>query len=361
MKDLFRSSISRWSLFAIFAGLFIFSGCSEDAIQPEETTISDEVFYLKMETAGIDESLLPRNIALSNEEKSLLVDFAEEITPIKEKSEPKAHFFNTLLFRLSVFLTGLTRETRPEALTAFAPTNAAFFRDLGLRTIIDLIRQPRTALRPVIEYHIAVGRFRARDLSNGFFPTLNGAAVQINLAEDTVGVNQARVLSANRRDNFFFPNGIVHIINGILIPPSNNLVEVAVGAAPEFTTLVDAVVRAGLAETLAEGGPFTVFAPTNQAFAELLAALGVNGLEDLDDDTLVQVLLYHVVEGRVYSSDLTDGPVETLNGTVTVKLSELALDDIGSDVDANLIPALLNIQATNGVIHVIDKVLLPEL
>ena len=361
MKSMTVQSLTRWSIGFLALSLLILMGCTKDEIPTTSTVVPDAAFFQTMEDAGIDEAILPRNLAITLEEETLLLDFAKEVKPLKEEPDFKNAYYSTFLFRFSVFLTGLTRDTRSDAFTAFAPSNSAFFRDLGLRNLIQLIRMPRTALRPVIEYHIVLGRFRARDLSSAFFPTLNGAAVQVNLAADTVGVNQTRVLAVNRRDNFFFPRGIVHIINGILLPPSSNLVEVAVGAAPEFTILVDAVSRAGLVETLAEGGPFTIFAPTNQAFLNLLEDLGASSLDDIPVSTLTQVLLYHVVEGRVYSSDLVDGPVPTLNGDVTINLSDLALDDIGSDVDANLIPELLNIQATNGVIHVIDKVLLPAL
>ncbi len=97
------------------------------------------------------------------------------------------------------------------------------------------------------------------------------------------------------------------------------------------------------------------FAPTNEAFTNLL-----NSLEAAPDvETLRTILLYHVVEGRVYSSDLVNGPVNTLAGEIIINADELTIDDMGSDMDANLIPAALNIQGTNGVIHVIDKVLLP--
>lgn len=141
------------------------------------------------------------------------------------------------------------------------------------------------------------------------------------------------------------------------IPPTQNIVEIAQGN-PNFSILVDAVIKADLAGTLSGDGPFTVFAPTNEAFLELLDILNVDSLDDIPVSTLTAVLLYHVAEGRVYSSDLVTGPVNTLGGTFVVDVPTLTIDS-GSDQDANLDPEALNIQGTNGAIHVIDKVLLP--
>ncbi|MCC6001750.1 MAG: fasciclin domain-containing protein [Pararhodobacter sp.] len=120
-----------------------------------------------------------------------------------------------------------------------------------------------------------------------------------------------------------------------------------------FTTLVAAVEAAGLVETLSGDGPFTVFAPTDDAFAALPEGTVEALLEDID--TLTAILTYHVVPGAVMSGDLTDGMMaETVNGqSVTITLGD------GVQVDgANVVMA--DIEASNGVIHVIDAVILPE-
>ena len=134
---------------------------------------------------------------------------------------------------------------------------------------------------------------------------------------------------------------------------SSTVVEIAV-SNPDFSILVEAVTKADLAEALSAEGPFTVFAPTNDAFNALFATLGVKGVEDLTADQLTPILTYHVVSGNVMSSDLSNTSVKTLNGEkIKVDLSD------GVKInDSNVIAA--DIKGKNGVIHVIDKVLIPE-
>jgi transforming growth factor-beta-induced protein len=167
-------------------------------------------------------------------------------------------------------------------------------------------------------------------------------------------VNESNVILADIKAF----NGVIHAIDKVMFPPAKNLVELALSYDPEFSILVAAVQKAGLVETLATGGPFTVFAPTNDAFVALLGELGASSLDDIDVQTLTNVLLYHVVSGRVYSSDLISGPVETLNGTFNIDLSTLKITDARGR-ESGLVPSLLNVQANNGVIHVINKVILP--
>jgi transforming growth factor-beta-induced protein len=238
-------------------------------------------------------------------------------------------------------------------LTLFAPTDQAF-AELGLNSQ-NIGSVPN--LKEILLYHVIKGRVYSFKLKDDFVPTLNGAAVEIKV-DDKIMVNGAEVLYAN----IWALNGVIHVIDKVLLPPDKNIVELALSFKPEFSILVDAVVKAGLVETLATGGPFTVFAPTNQAFYDLLDELGFSSLDDLINNLGVEglknVLLYHVVSGRVYSSDLVSGPVTTLNGTFTVDVSNLTLTD-AKGRKSNLVPTLLNVQATNGVVHVIDKVILP--
>jgi transforming growth factor-beta-induced protein len=246
-------------------------------------------------------------------------------------------------------------------LTVFAPTDDAFrklFKELGVRNIRQL---SAAQLKPILLYHVVEGRVRSTDLTNGFVPTLNGAAVKIDLT-DGVKVNEANVIFTDLRAL----NGIIHGIDEVLLPPTKNLVEVA-QSIPDFSILVDAVVAAGLAETLATGGPFTVFAPTNNAFVNLLGELGFADLNALVDalgiSGLQSVLLYHVVDGRVYSSDLPLGPlsVSTKNTqSFTIDVTIPGITDANGR-ESGLVPSRLDVQATNGVIHVIDTVILPVL
>jgi transforming growth factor-beta-induced protein len=134
---------------------------------------------------------------------------------------------------------------------------------------------------------------------------------------------------------------------------AGTVVDIAV-SNPDFSILVEAVSKAGLAEALSAQGPFTVFAPTNAAFEKLFGELGVNGIEDLTAEQLTPILTYHVVSGKVMSSDLTNTSVGTLNEGKSIKID---LTDGVKINDSKVVTA--DITGENGVIHVIDKVLIP--
>ena len=242
--------------------------------------------------------------------------------------------------------------------TVFAPTNQAFMDLLESTPYNSLSDIPVDLLTQILLYHVVDGYAFSNQLANGFVPTLNGAAVNVNLdMAPMVYINDSKVLIPNVQAT----NGVVHAIDKVLLPPTMNLVGTAASYAPEFSVLLAAATKAGLADVLMGNGPYeqlTVFAPTNQAFINFLnvadvdaAIAAVNGLPA---DALAPILLYHVVEGRVYSSDLSSGMVTTLNGDFNLDLNTLSIN--GS---AMLIPSLLNVQATNGVIHVINAVLVP--
>jgi len=123
---------------------------------------------------------------------------------------------------------------------------------------------------------------------------------------------------------------------------------------PDFSTLVEAVTKAGLAGALSAEGPFTVFAPTNEAFKALFKQLGVSGVKDLTAEQLTPILTYHVVSGKVMSTDLTNSSVATLNGQkIKVDLSN------GVKINDSKVTKA-DISGSNGVVHVIDRVLLPK-
>lgn len=133
---------------------------------------------------------------------------------------------------------------------------------------------------------------------------------------------------------------------------AGSVVDIAV-ANPDFSILVEAVTKADLAGALSAEGPFTVFAPTNEAFEALFKELGVSGIKDLTAEQLTPILTYHVVSGKVMSTDLSNTSVKTLNGE-KIKI------DVSNGVkinDSHVTAA--DISGTNGVVHVIDKVLIP--
>jgi uncharacterized surface protein with fasciclin (FAS1) repeats len=152
-------------------------------------------------------------------------------------------------------------------------------------------------------------------------------------------------------------NGMIHVIDSVLIPAEDgagNIVQTAEGAGT-FNTLVAAVKAAGLGAALSEGGPLTVFAPTDEAFAQLPEETLSNLLKPENKSALVNILKYHVVSGRVTAGDaLNDKQAKTLNG----QSIDIAFDDGSLRVQqANILA--VDIEASNGLIHVIDRVLLP--
>ncbi|MCX2743312.1 fasciclin domain-containing protein [Mangrovivirga sp. M17] len=237
-------------------------------------------------------------------------------------------------------------------ITVFAPTDKAF-AELGLNPT-NIGDVPN--LKEILLYHVIGDKVYSSDLNFGCFPTLSGEEVRVDLT-DGVFINDAQVIKPDVKAF----NGVFHIIDKVIFPPDKNIVELAM-RNPDFSILVDAVTRVGLGGALSGDDNLTVFAPTNDAFVALLSELGYSSLDEIDDETLTAVLLYHVVDGKICSNELTDEQmVPTLNGdSFTVDLDNLTLTDVNGR-ESNLVLPLLNLQATNGVVHVIERVLLPTL
>lgn len=248
-----------------------------------------------------------------------------------------------------------------QSFTVFAPTDAAFDA-LGEETVNALLADPDT-LSNILLYHVVVGQAIDAETAISLAPTTlemgNGALVAVSVVDGELFINDAKVVSADIQAS----NGVIHVIDVVLQPPVPNdmsgdgtIVEVAV-AAGNFTTLVTALQVTGLDEVLAsEDGTFTVFAPTDEAFS----ALGEDTINALlgDLDTLSDILLYHVIAGSAVDSmtalSLAGMTVEMGNGD----LAQLTLIDGALFIDGARIIAT-DIQASNGVIHVIDAVMTP--
>jgi transforming growth factor-beta-induced protein len=258
----------------------------------------------------------------------------------------------------SILVQALTKANLADVLngegnfTVFAPTNDAFnalFAQLGVNGIDDL---SAATLTPILLYHVLGAEEKSSMLTSGYYPTLSPAQGSYSTlyVSTTAGVTVNKDAKVTLAD-VDVKNGVIHAIDKVLLPPT--VVDAAI-ANGNFTILVQAVVKAGLAETLSGTGPFTVFAPTDAAFKALFTQLGVSGIADLTPAQLVPILKYHVVSGNVRSSQLTAGNVTTLNGTIAITLSPAPAINGTSNITAT------DIQASNGVIHVIDKVLLPK-
>lgn len=242
-------------------------------------------------------------------------------------------------------------------MTLFAPTNAAF-EAAGITDV--------NGADAVLLYHVIDGIVNAADL-----PTTAGAAAEIATAGGNFYLtNAGNGVTINGTTNVVLTdiagsNGVVHVIDRTLIPPTqtiNDIVAEFAGGNPgEFTLLATALARAGLGDTFGTDGPFTVFAPTDAAF--LAAGLDADAINSTDPAAVAGILTHHVVKASAYvfSSDLVDGDVEMLNDqNVGVDVSALTVQDAAMSTPASgLVASLLNVHATNGVVHVIDKVLLP--
>tara|TARA_Y100001970_G_scaffold169988_1_gene207764 strand:+ start:509 stop:2257 length:1749 start_codon:yes stop_codon:yes gene_type:complete len=234
--------------------------------------------------------------------------------------------------------------------TVFAPTDQAF-ADAGIDLTTFDTDEENATLFDILTYHVFSGSVESSAVTDGMTATMvNGDDVTFSVTDGTVMIGDATVTTAD----VMASNGIIHVIDMVLMPPSDlvDIPTVAQGTGIH-DSLVAAVVQAELLTTLQGDGPFTVFAPTDDAFT----AAGID-LAALNNDegkaTLTDILLYHVVSGSVASSALADGMIATaVNGDdLTFTVGEGVMVN-----DANVI--LADVEASNGIVHVIDKVLMP--
>jgi transforming growth factor-beta-induced protein len=240
----------------------------------------------------------------------------------------------------------LVEALRGGPFTVFAPTDDAFFQ-----VPVDILHAVEDGglLPTVLTYHVVEGEYTAADLPEGELVTLAGAPLTITRDGDTVYVNGNPIAAADVQAT----NGVVHVMGSVLVPPIGDIVEVAT-TLPGFGTLADLVAQADLVDTLQGEGPFTVFAPLDSAFEDLPQATLDAVLAD--PDLLATVLTYHVVAGKVSLSDMADGDeLETVAGLTL----EVTKDDEGNTLINGIPVAVGNVQADNGVIHVLGEVLVP--
>jgi uncharacterized surface protein with fasciclin (FAS1) repeats len=257
--------------------------------------------------------------------------------------------FSTLLTALDVAsLTGALQGPGP--FTVFAPTDAAFAA-IDPDVLTDLLADTEL-LAAVLTYHVVPGLYTAADVAGlSSAPTLNGKAVALSFDGTTVMVDGATVVAADIEAS----NGIIHVIDQVILPePIADIVQVATGAEI-FSTLLGAVEAAGLTETLKMDGPYTVFAPTNDAF-DNVDPDALNALL-ADTEALAAVLTYHVVPGSFSAADvLASDFLLTANGAqAPISLNSEGLPRIDEAIILDT-----DIGARNGIIHVIDRVIFPN-
>lgn len=274
--------------------------------------------------------------------------------------------FSSLLAALNkADLAGVLNGT--DQFTVFAPRNDAFSAFLNAKGFANLDAVPAPTLTQILLNHVVAGNVKSTDLTTGYASTLateassgNNLSLYVDISNGVQLNGAANVISADIAAS----NGTIHIVDEVIDLPS--IVTFAT-TNPAFSTLVAALTRQDFGSAFvdllggSEGGPFTVFAPTNEAFGDLLVELGAGGLGDIETATLDAVLKYHVVGGANVTSSMLSNNMEvaTVGGSnFTVNLSA----DIPQIIDArdrqgNIV--VTDVQAANGVIHVIDMVILP--
>ena len=349
-----------WSLLIVF-GLLV-TACApapapaaEEAAAPTEEAVAEE--------AAAEATEAPMEEEAAEGEMADIVDTAVA-----------AGDFETLVAAVSA--AGLVDTLKSEGpFTVFAPVDAAFAA-LPEGTVDSLLADPEGALTDVLLYHVVPGKVMAADvlgLDGQMVETVGGGMLEVTVDGDAVMINGIEVVAADVETS----NGVIHVIGGVLVPEAGDemaegemaeeemaedhgemadIVDTAV-AAGDFETLVAAVSAAGLVDTLKGEGPFTVFAPTDEAFAALPEGTVDSLLAD-PEGALTDVLLYHVVAGKVMAADVLglDGQmVETVGGGSL----EVTVD--GDSVMINGIEVVAtDVETSNGVIHVIGGVLVPS-
>lgn len=282
---------------------------------------------------------------------------------------------STLVAALNQADAGLVETlSGPGPFTVFAPTNAAFNTLLAsldnFSSLDDFdTTEERALLASILTYHVVAAEAFSTDLSDGqMLTTVNGASITISLdggvfiqdATDT----DAEVTTADVDAS----NGVVHIVNKVLLPQAvidainasdlPTIVDLA-GDTEDLSSLVGALIAADLVSTLNGDGPFTVFAPTNDAFAAFLEANNFASLDDVPVDLLTDVLLNHVVAGENLSTSLSTGYISS-SSTAGAEGRNLSLFiDTSSGVTINGVANVTtpDVAASNGVVHIIDAVI----
>ena len=232
--------------------------------------------------------------------------------------------------------------------TVFAPTDEAF-KKLPKGTLETLLKpENRDMLVGILTYHVVPGEYKAgKVLSSKTLTTLNGQRADIAGGD----IDNATIVKTDIECS----NGIIHVIDEVILPESDSILEIATSAG-SFNTLAAALEAADLIDALSGEGPFTVFAPTDEAFAALPDGTLDMLLKPENKDKLRSILLYHVVEGRVYADQAIEAEkAATLQGgkvKITKSWGNVKIND------AKVVNA--DIEASNGVIHVIDRVILPS-
>jgi len=258
--------------------------------------------------------------------------------------------FDTLA--LAVDLAGLTATLQgPGPFTVFAPTDSAFAKLPSERLAFLTDPANKSVLAALLLHHVAPGQLAATTvLQQGFVDTVGGQRIDVSVSTAGAFADSAKIL----RTDIFASNGVIHVIDEVLIPNLQDIVATAENAGI-FGTLLTAVEAADLTAVLRGPGPFTVLAPSDDAFAKLPSGTVASLLLPQNKPALINLLTYHVVGSKAYSNEvLAAGSVQTLQG------KSVTFTTNGTSVFANMAKVVIaDLDASNGVVHVIDEVLMP--
>lgn len=245
-------------------------------------------------------------------------------------------------------------------ITVFAPNDDAFMK-AGITSLDGLDAE---ALTPILLYHVLGAKVMAAGLpADGMATTLNGEKIFLGYLTNSVLINGLTTITGT---DIEMSNGVIHTIDKTLTPPAHNVVDIAVALSQmemnaEFTVLVSLLTDsrfAAITETIINAEDITVFAPTDAAFADI-----ENVIPTLSDAQIANILTYHAAGTRAFSTDLSNGMnVDMVSGeniTININAGAVSIMDKSGAADANVLE--VNIHGSNGVIHVIDKVLIPTL
>lgn len=267
---------------------------------------------------------------------------------------------NFSLLEAAVVHANLVDALKSETITVFAPTDQAF-KAAGFANEAAIKAADKTVISNILLYHVIGSLVPSSDIAtkdNAEVTMLSNGKTFVTKNSSGVSVNGAKVVTADLKAE----NGaIIHVIDAVLIAETKNIVALA-QSNPNLSFLVAAVLRANegatkVVDILSSTGPFTVFAPTNDAFKAAGFATEA-AIKAADPAFLATVLTYHVIGARVYSTNLTSGDVTTAQGSkVSINATNATVKGVSNSTASKIIA--VNISASNGVVHVIDSVLLP--
>lgn len=333
---------------------FIATGCSKAADQQSSTDNS--------QSAGTTTTMQDNNTQAGVEVGGAMM------VPNLNIVQNAANANNVTTLVAAVKAAGLVATlSGPGPFTVFAPTNDAFNK-LPSGTVSTLLKpENKAALADILEYHVVSGTYKSSDLKDGMVLTsVEGKQLKIANVNGKITINGVAMVQTA---DVISSNGVTHVIDTVLLPPTGvmvggalmtpslNIVQNAANAS-NVTTVVAAVKAAGLVATLSGKGPFTVFAPDNNAFAKLPAGTVDSLLKPENKATLAKILEYHVVAGRYQAKDLKDGmKLKTVEGE-TLTIGKDANGKI--TINGTAMVETADVISSNGVTFVIDSVLMPS-